>query len=97
VGVVCVAHQPLPWRGFYSLSDELVGGILVVGASVLQVCGWSWSSPVMVGGCAVPWSSADGFGWLLWSSSLVSGAQGSSTSGCGWSRVLLFTGGGLGG
>jgi hypothetical protein len=52
---------------------------------------WSWW-------CAVPWSLADGlFGQLLWSSSLVSGAQGALAGGCRWSRVLLVTGGGFGG
>jgi hypothetical protein len=41
VGAGCMAHWPLPRQGFDSHSDELVGGILVVGTSLLQVCGWS--------------------------------------------------------
>jgi hypothetical protein len=51
----------------------------------------------MVGVRVVPRSSTDGFGRLLWSSSLVSGTEGSSADDRGWSRVLLFTNGGLGG
>jgi hypothetical protein len=67
------------------------------GRECAEECKWSWWAPTMVGVRVVPRSSTDGFGRLLWSSSLVSGAEGSSADDRGWSRVLLFTNGGLGG
>jgi hypothetical protein len=72
-----------------------------------SVASWWWAqaccrcadgldgAPAMVGGRVVPQSPAGGFGQLLWSLLLVSGAQGSSAGSRGWSRILLFTAGGV--